>query len=809
MREARIFRRAAATVIAVLLGVVGTVATGGAAHAAELISNPSAELGTTTPTNWISGGFGTNTRSFTWSTNGHTGSRSLRVDISAYTSGDAKWYFSSVPVTPNTQYTYSFWTRSTVLSQVNAQYRSSTGVVTNKWLADIPASPAAWTQQSTTFSTPAGVTSMTMFDLIGSVGTLELDDVSLPEPTIVPLTQLVVNPGTEEGVLAPTYWLTGGFGTNTRAFTWSTNGHTGGRSLRIDVSAFTSGDAKWYFTPVTVTPNTQYTYTYWSRSTVIGQINAQYKNAAGVLTTKWLADIPAAPGVWTQRTKTFTTPADAVSMTIFHLIGAVGSLEIDDVSLPPGSVPAPPAAAVTSPIGGATVSGTAVALTATTTGTGILGVRFAIDGIPVGAEDTTAPYSASWDTTLYVNGAHNITATVRNAITATTSPTVSVTLANAPTPELTSNGSLETANGSSPASWVSDHYGVNDAAFSYPATGGHNGSRFARASITSWSSGDAKWQNSTALAATPGTTYRYTDWYRSAGPTEVLAQIGLADGTFSFSAIGEPPAASTWTRYTGVITMPATAVSVILWHSLLGVGFVETDDYSFKVELATRFIRPLVTLTFDDGHASDASVALPALQQNSLTGTFYLVTGYLGTPDYITSAGALQLRDGGMEIGAHTVTHSDLVTLTDAQQQAELANSKSGLEALIGRPVPNFASPFGSYNAAVLSKIKAIYGSHRSTRDGYNLRTTTDVYEMKRQTVTPATTVADVAGWVSQAQANGTWLIIVFHDISDTPSVSGTSPALFNQMMQTVKGSGVTVTTIAGALAEVTPQLTA
>ena len=442
---------------------------------------------------------------------------------------------------------------------------------------------------------------------------------------------------------------------------------------------------------------------------------AEYKNAAGVITRKYLADAPASPGAWALPTKTFLTPIDATSVTIFHLIAAVGTAEFDDVSLVASTPPAQP--------------------------------------------------------------------------------------------ELFPNVSLETPTGAAPVSWTTEKFGTNNAVFSYPSTGGRTGARFVRVDISSFTNGDAKWRTSTPLAVTPGTTYRFTDWYRSAGSTEVLAEIALAGGGFTYRAIAQPAPATTWTRYTGVVTMPAGAVSMTIWHALESVGYLETDDYSLRVETGTRFARPLVTLTFDDGHASDVTEALPRLQQNGFAATFYLVTSFLGTPDNLTNAQALQLRDAGMEIGAHTVTHSDLALLNPTQQQAELANSKATLETLIGKPVPNFASPFGSYNASALSLIKGIYGSHRSTLDGYNLRTGTDIYQLKRQTISPTTTVAEVTGWLNQAQADGTWLVLVFHDVGPNPSVSGTTPALFAQMIQAVKASGLTVKTMAGSLAEAVPQL--
>ena len=62
---------------------------------------------------------------------------------------------------------------------------------------------------------------------------------------------------------------------------------------------------------------------------------------------------------------------------------------------------------------------------------GVTGVQFRLDGANLGAEDTAAPYSISWNTTLVTSGSHTLTAVARDAAgnTATSGP-VTVTVTN-------------------------------------------------------------------------------------------------------------------------------------------------------------------------------------------------------------------------------------------------------------------------------------------------------------------------------------------------------------------------------------------
>jgi hypothetical protein len=77
----------------------------------------------------------------------------------------------------------------------------------------------------------------------------------------------------------------------------------------------------------------------------------------------------------------------------------------------------PPAVTIASPRLGATVSAsTSVSsIVDDGTGLGVAAVRFLADGVQIGPEDTTSPYSAAWDTTTVTDGWHTLTAVARDA----------------------------------------------------------------------------------------------------------------------------------------------------------------------------------------------------------------------------------------------------------------------------------------------------------------------------------------------------------------------------------------------------------
>src|SRR5438445_11251034 len=94
----------------------------------------------------------------------------------------------------------------------------------------------------------------------------------------------------------------------------------------------------------------------------------------------------------------------------------------------------PPTVSITAPASGATVSGSVTVSASASDNVGVAGVQFLVDGTNLSSEDTSSPYSVSWNTTTVGNGSHTLTATARDAAgNRTTSSPVTVTVSNSDT----------------------------------------------------------------------------------------------------------------------------------------------------------------------------------------------------------------------------------------------------------------------------------------------------------------------------------------------------------------------------------------
>lgn len=151
-------------------------------------------------------------------------------------------------------------------------------------------------------------------------------------------------------------------------------------------------------------------------------------------------------------------------------------------------------------------------------------------------------------------------------------------------------------------------------------------------------------------------------------------------------------------------------------YSQQGHRFVSIDE-AYDIINHGRTDRPFVCLTFDDGYQDNHDIAYPLLKRLEVPFAVYVTTGFIdnrlpmwwfpGEQLGISSESLKSLdADPLCTIGAHTVSHPRLDTLSLDDQQKEIAQSRQELEALLGHPVHHFSYPHGAYNADTLTIVK-------------------------------------------------------------------------------------------------------
>jgi subtilisin family serine protease len=131
---------------------------------------------------------------------------------------------------------------------------------------------------------------------------------------------------------------------------------------------------------------------------------------------------------------------------------AAGNQAEASVSITVANDTTAPAVTMTSPAAAATVAGSISLAVTASDDIGVAGVRFTVDGVNVGVEDTTAPYSLTWNSATVANGTHVIGAIARDAAGNTqTAGSVTITVGNdttAPTVAIMSPADAAIVSGS-------------------------------------------------------------------------------------------------------------------------------------------------------------------------------------------------------------------------------------------------------------------------------------------------------------------------------------------------------------------------
>src|SRR3989344_5622906 len=175
----------------------------------------------------------------------------------------------------------------------------------------------------------------------------------------------------------------------------------------------------------------------------------------------------------------------------------------------------------------------------------------------------------------------------------------------------------------------------------------------------------------------------------------------------------------------------------------------------------------IVTLTFDDGNASQYTIAAPIMKAANQKAVFYVNSGLGGEAGFMTWAQVKDLKASGFEIAGHTLNHSELPTLTPAAIAVEVNQDHANFLAQGITPV-SFASPFGAYDNETLAVITKKYDSHRAfANQGLNIWPY-NKYLLTVRYVTNQTSVAQAQAWVNEAVAQDAWLVLVFHEILAT-----------------------------------------
>jgi len=160
--------------------------------------------------------------------------------------------------------------------------------------------------------------------------------------------------------------------------------------------------------------------------------------------------------------------------------------------------------------------------------------------------------------------------------------------------------------------------------------------------------------------------------------------------------------------------------------------------------------KPIV-LTFDDGYADNYEAALPILKKYGMTATFYVIAKFTENqrPGYATWDQLREMANAGMEIGSHSMDHSDLRGRSIAFLTDQIARSKQIIESRLGITVKTFSYPSGKYDAKTIAVLRANGYLGAVTEIQGLQQTTNDIFELRRVRIRGSYSLTDYAYWLN------------------------------------------------------------
>jgi peptidoglycan/xylan/chitin deacetylase (PgdA/CDA1 family) len=160
---------------------------------------------------------------------------------------------------------------------------------------------------------------------------------------------------------------------------------------------------------------------------------------------------------------------------------------------------------------------------------------------------------------------------------------------------------------------------------------------------------------------------------------------------------------------------------------------IPLDDYiNSKTNLLKDLSKNQIIITFDDGHISIYTIAMPILLEYGFPAVFFITVKNIGTSNGVSWQQLREMADNGMSIQSHTMTHPFLSDLPPKEIRWELQESKTILEQQLGQPVDYLSLPGGRCNSTVKNIAMEVgYKAVCTSIVGYN-DANTDPYSLKR-----------------------------------------------------------------------------
>jgi peptidoglycan/xylan/chitin deacetylase (PgdA/CDA1 family) len=216
-------------------------------------------------------------------------------------------------------------------------------------------------------------------------------------------------------------------------------------------------------------------------------------------------------------------------------------------------------------------------------------------------------------------------------------------------------------------------------------------------------------------------------------------------------------------------------------------------------------LRPVASVSFDDFPKNAWTQGGPVMARHGVRGTYYTAGGFCGrTVDgtqFYDTADLEALAAAGHEIACHGFAHQPTPSLTTAELAADAARNQDFLKPFLKGQAPvSYAFPYGRVSPRTKRFYAPRFASVRGVHPGVNIGRV-DLAQLN--TISLETRCWDEAAIEAAIQTvlhNRGWLILYTHDVSESPSPYGSTPAMLDWALGRVAASRIAMLPVREAL---------
>jgi peptidoglycan/xylan/chitin deacetylase (PgdA/CDA1 family) len=213
--------------------------------------------------------------------------------------------------------------------------------------------------------------------------------------------------------------------------------------------------------------------------------------------------------------------------------------------------------------------------------------------------------------------------------------------------------------------------------------------------------------------------------------------------------------------------------------------------------------RPVVSITFDDFPRNAWTLGGPVLARHGVRGTYYTAGGFCGRTqdgtEFYDQSDLVALAAAGHEIACHGFAHQPTPELSDAALEADAARNRQFLMQFGLAPV-SYAFPYGRVSARTKRFYAPRFSNVRGVHPGVNVGKV-DLAQLN--TISLETRCWDeerIAAAITKTLHGNGWLAFYTHDVSDTPSAYGSTPAMLDWALTKVREARIEILPMREAL---------